>query len=167
MALDRGFFWLGLDYMSNLTRTHDWQYNSSTAKRVYTESSADAWDVKTSSGGRISFGIERNIFWDWFVIRVGGMKVISYVDCAHNSANNVTNSQASDGYSTMCPTDGNYFYTNPSGDGTWGDNVGVGFGINVEEKLKVDATLAEDVIFRNPFQGSGRLLSRVSATYSF
>jgi len=167
VALDRGFFWLGLDYMSNVTRTHDWLFNQTTGNRVYTESTADAWDVKESTGGRISFGIERNIFWDWFVIRVGGMKVLNYVDCAYNPENKASYTDASAGYSNMCPTNGNYFYTNPAGDGTWGDNVGVGFGINVEEKLKVDATLAEDVIFRNPFQGSGRLLSRVSATYSF
>jgi hypothetical protein len=47
------------------------------------------------------------------------------------------------------------------------DNVGFGFGINIEEKLKIDATVAEDFVFRNPFQGSGRIISRVSASYSF
>jgi hypothetical protein len=33
--------------------------------------------------------------------------------------------------------------------------------------LKIDVTVAEDLLFRNPFQGEGRLFSRISATYSF
>ena len=31
----------------------------------------------------------------------------------------------------------------------------------------VVTNLAEDVLFRNPFQGEGRIFSRVDATYSF
>jgi hypothetical protein len=166
VALDRGFFWLGADYMYTVLRNHDWSYETDSngvAYSVFTEKDAKgSWDVKDAYGGRISFGIERNIWWDWFVIRVGGMKVITYVDCA-DAAREGDAANAK----TLCPEDGNYFYSNPSGDGSWGDHVGFGFGINVEEKLKIDATVAEDVLFRNPFQGSGRLLSRISATYSF
>jgi hypothetical protein len=51
--------------------------------------------------------------------------------------------------------------------GTADDHVGFGFGINIEERLKIDVTVAEDVLFRNPFQGEGRLFSRLDATYSF
>jgi len=166
VALDRGFFWLGAEGIFQRDSWSKWAYNTTTGSRIYTDDGqSGSWDVKTSTGGRISFGIERNIWWDWFVIRVGGSKVITYVDCKHN----VNNTTAADmnGYTTLCPESGNYFYTNPTGDGSWNDNVGVGFGINVEEKLKVDATVAEDVLFRNPFQGEGRLLSRISATYSF
>ena len=46
-------------------------------------------------------------------------------------------------------------------------NGGWGFGINIEEKLKIDVTIAEDLLFRNPFQGEGRWFSRIDATYSF
>ena len=45
-----------------------------------------------------------------------------------------------------------------------------GIGINVEEKLKVDATLAEDILytFGNLLSGpSHHVISRISATYSF
>jgi hypothetical protein len=48
--------------------------------------------------------------------------------------------------------------------------VGFGIGINVEEKLKVDATLAEDILytFGNLFSGpTHHVISRISATYSF
>ena len=168
VALDRGFFWLGADYMYDMARSNNMITDTTSGERTYIQNGSNGnWDVKESVGGRISFGIERNIFWDWFVIRVGGMKVISYVDCKHNARNATVAAQIAPNSETLCPQDGNYFYTNPSGNGTWNDNVGMGFGINVEEKLKIDATVAEDVLFRNPFQGEGRILSRVSATYSF
>jgi hypothetical protein len=120
-------------------------------------------------GGTISFGIERNIWWDWFVIRVGGQKTIAYADykAAKYNEHNILCPASPAAGSLGCPESGNYFVTNPVNDGTRNDNVGFGFGINVEEKLKVDFTVAEDVMFRNPFQGEGRLMSRVSATYSF
>ena len=51
--------------------------------------------------------------------------------------------------------------------GTADDHVGFGFGINIEEKLKIDVTVAEDLLFRNPFQGESRIFSRLDATYSF
>jgi hypothetical protein len=107
----------------------------------------------------ISFGIERNIWWDWFVIRVGGQKSILYTDCNQNDKNK--------GKFGICTDDGNFFSTNPLADGTADDHVGFGFGINIEEKLKIDVTVAEDLLFRNPFQGEGRMFSRISATYSF
>ncbi len=164
VALDRGFFWLGLDGTWNQMRLQDWEFRN--GNETYVEkSAAGQWDMKESTGGRISFGIERNIWWDWFVIRVGGSKTIQYVSCEDNWKNTTSETVLNE-YS-LCNKDGNYFVTNPLGNGSWDDHVGVGFGINVEEKLKIDATVAEDVLFRNPFQGSGRILSRVSATYSF
>ena len=107
----------------------------------------------------ITFGIERNIWWDWFVIRVGGQKSILYTKCDVNEKN-------TSGHG-ICREDGNFFSTNPLADGTSDDHVGFGFGINIEEKLKIDVTVAEDLLFRNPFQGEGRIFSRISATYSF
>jgi hypothetical protein len=112
----------------------------------------------------ISFGIERNIWWDWFVIRVGGQKSILYTDC---DVNNKNADKYNDKQYGICKDDGNFFSTNPLGDGTSKDHIGFGFGINSEEKLKIDVTVAEDLLFRNPFQGEGRLFSRISATYSF
>ena len=161
VALDRGFFWLGGDFVWNKMRAHDWTFDYVTGESVYDASndSDPNWDERSEIGGMISFGIERNIWWDWFVIRVGGQKSILYTECDQNEKNK--------GTSGICVESGNFFTTTPLADGTADDHVGFGFGINIEEKLKIDVTVAEDMLFRNPFQGEGRLFSRISATYSF
>lgn len=166
VAMDRGFFWMGLDFIWNQKKAHDWVYDKSIdgGAWVYDSRNEDDahWDKRTDVGGKISFGIERNIWWDWFVIRVGGQKNILYTDCDVNSKNEYT----ADRYG-ICKDDGTFFSTNPLADGSADDHVGFGFGINIEERLKIDVTVAEDVLFRNPFQGEGRIFSRVDATYSF
>ena len=166
VAMDRGFFWLGLDFIWNQTKAHDWFYDKALdgGAWVYDSRNEDDphWDKRSDIGGKISFGIERNIWWDWFVIRVGGQKSILYTDCDVNSKNEYT----SDRYG-ICKDDGTFFSTNPLADGSADDHVGFGFGINIEERLKIDVTVAEDLLFRNPFQGEGRFFSRLDATYSF
>ena len=166
VALDRGFFWMGLDFIWNKRKAHDWLYNANTKTWTYDSRNEDNkhWDDRTDIGGMISFGIERNIWWDWFVIRVGGQKSILYTKCNVNDKNV---DKYNDKQYGICKDDGNFFSTNPLADGTSKDHVGFGFGINIEEKLKIDVTVAEDLLFRNPFQGEGRLFSRISATYSF
>lgn len=161
VALDRGFFWLGADFIWGKLKAHDWTFDYVTGETVYDSQGEDdpAWDERSEIGGMISFGIERNIWWDWFVIRVGGQKSILYTECDQNDKNV--------GKSGVCNADGTFFSTNPLADGTADDHVGFGFGVNIEEKLKIDVTVAEDLLFRNPFQGEGRLFSRISATYSF
>jgi len=161
VALDRGFFWLGGDFIWNKMRAHDWTFDYVTGASVFDASNDKDpnWDERSDIGGMISFGIERNIWWDWFVIRVGGQKSILYTECDQNEKNK--------GKNGICVESGNFFMTNPLADGTADDHVGFGFGINIEEKLKIDVTVAEDMLFRNPFQGEGRLFSRISATYSF
>lgn len=96
------------------------------------------------------------------MIRVGGQKEILWNECQVNNTLSLGNE-----YSALCGANGQHWRTNPAGDGTAGDHVGFGFGINVEEKLKVDAVLSEDLLFRNPFQGGGRWVSRISGSYSF
>jgi hypothetical protein len=170
-AFDRGFFWMGLNgFYNSQNAGSNWVKNPLTGETVYRDLDYDDWGSDKTRlwqvGGTISFGIERNIWWDWFVLRVGGQKTIAYVDYKASKDKNRP-------YSILCPSksgcaeDGNYFVSNPVNDGTKNDNVGFGIGINIEEKLKVDATIAEDLTFRNPFQGEGRLITRVSATYSF
>jgi len=161
VALDRGFFWMGADFVWNKMRAHDWTVDYVTGETVYNSNDNDdpKWDERSDIGGLISFGIERNIWWDWFVIRVGGQKSILYTQCDLDAK-----SEKGQG---ICQDDGNFFSTNPLADGTADDHVGFGFGINIEEKLKIDVTVAEDLLFRNPFQGEGRIFSRISATYSF
>ena len=161
VALDRGFFWLGVDFIWDQLKAHDWTINYETGESTYNSQSNEdpAWDKRRDIGGKISFGIERNIWWDWFVIRVGGQKSILYTSCDQHDKNK--------GKSGFCNADGNFFSTNPLADGTADDHVGFGFGINIEEKLKIDVTVAEDLLFRNPFQGESRFFSRLDATYSF
>ncbi len=149
VSLDRGFFWLGvtglwnqLDQIGMTSTNGSMRYNSYGSNK----------NLVTNTGARIAFGIERNIWWDWLVLRVGGQKEISY-------------REVQDSERTY-----NYTYTNPVADTSPGDHVGFGLGINVEEKLKIDATVAEDVVFTagNLFSGpQHHVLSRISATYSF
>ena len=57
--------------------------------------------------------------------------------------------------------------SNPVGNGMADDHIGVGVGVNVDGKLRVDAVLAEDIFYRNPFGGKGNWVTRLSSTYSF
>jgi hypothetical protein len=155
-----GFFWLGSEYFYEGETAGGWKRDASGVIIKTQGTTLIDNDGRSSSkeyGGRINFGIERNIWWDWFLIRVGGSKKISWYECTPAEGKEVG----------FCGVDGSWYKTNAIGDGTRTDHVGVGFGINVEEHLKVDAVVAEDIFYRNPFQGSGRLLSRVSATYQF
>jgi hypothetical protein len=173
---DRGFFWLGLNGFYNIQHagsTWTWENGQ---KTVFTDNndgnsygSGGSRERLWQFGGTISFGIEKNIWWPWFVLRVGGQKTIAYADYKVKESE-IWGRTGSGNF--LCPAksscdDGNYFITNPVNDGTREDNVGFGFGVNVEEKLKIDVTVSEDLLFRNPFQGGSRLLSRISATYSF
>lgn len=145
-SLDRGFFWLGVEGIIVVDKKTN--YQMSNGKSIYHLRSGDTerLDIR---GGKMSFGIERNVWWDWLVLRVGGQKEITWREQDKNEG---------------------FIYTNPISDGTPNDHVGFGIGVNVEEKLKVDATLAEDVVFSGGNLLSGphhHIISRVSATYSF
>lgn len=170
VAMDRGFFWMGADFVWNQLKSHDYFYDTAKKGWVYDYQNEDEeniyWDRRSDIGGKISFGIERNIWWDWFVIRVGGQKSILYTSCDVNDRV-VKNGKYPDNRYGKCKADGNFFSTNPLADGSNDDHVGFGFGINIEERLKIDVTVAEDLLFRNPFQGEGRIFSRLDATYSF
>jgi len=172
----RGFFWLGLTGFYNVQKAGSnwkWGYGpDSTRGTIFTDLDDGGWGPGARAslqqiGGVISFGIERNLWWDWFVMRVGGQKVIAYADYkkSESSPNSVLCPSAPNGIS--CDKNGSYFVTNPVNDGTADDNVGFGFGVNIEEKLKVDFAVSEDFPFRNLFQGGSRWISKISATYSF
>lgn len=146
VSLDRGFFWIGADY-SNISQellldsTGTVTDIDSTPLTTY-----DAQEV------RVSFGIERNVWWDWFVLRVGGQKVFTADELKKKNFKSTNIS------------------TNPEGDGTTADHVSFGFGLNIEDKLKVDAVVAEDILFTggNLLGGpADHVISRISATYSF
>jgi hypothetical protein len=154
VSLDRGFFWLGAQGLFDEDNKTDTRLDPATGKVSYNPRTTNSNTDQTIRGGLVSFGIERNVWWDWLVLRVGGQKEITYRDQT----------------STDPGQSFNYIFTNPTNNGTINDAVGFGIGINIEEKLKVDATLAEDLpyTFGNLFSGPiHHLVSRISATYSF
>jgi hypothetical protein len=131
--IDKGFFWTGVEGLYR-----DYIYASDSAR--------------TGIGGRVSFGIERSIWWDWFVIRVGGQKVLLY---STNDAEGRSMGR---------------WEENTPADGSDNDLVSLGFGLNVENRLRVDFVAAEDIAytFTNLFsKPMHHLFTRVSATYSF
>ncbi|GBU20654.1 hypothetical protein R80B4_00533 [Fibrobacteres bacterium R8-0-B4] len=135
MNIDRGFFWAGLQGIYT-------QENSS--------SKAGNTDDPQRIGARLSFGIERNIVWDWFLIRVGGQKEFQY-----ETKNGDTKSA---------------WLENPSSNGWDNDLVGLGFGINIDNRLRIDFVASEDLPYTltNLISGSSyHLFNRVSATYRF
>ena len=134
MNIDRGFFWTGLQGVYTQTNNTDSKI-----------------DDESSIGARLSFGIERNIVWDWFLIRVGGQKEFRY-----------TTKGGSDGVSK--------WWENNASDGEDGDLVGLGFGINIDNRLRIDFVASEDLPYTltNLISGSqNHLFNRVSATYRF
>ena len=129
MNIDRGFFWAGL-------------------QGVYTQVNGGNND-NSSIGGRLSFGIERNVVWDWFLIRVGGQKELRFKSDGKNNSS---------------------WWENESSDGSDGDLVGLGFGINIDNRLRIDFVASEDLpyTFTGLISGSPHhLFNRVSATYRF
>ncbi|MEO6094196.1 MAG: hypothetical protein ABIW76_00480 [Fibrobacteria bacterium] len=154
VSLDRGFFWLGAQGLFDEDNKMDTRTSPSSGLVAFNPATTNTNTSEAIRGGLVSFGIERNVWWDWLVLRVGGQKEITYRDQT----------------STVPGNSFNFMYTNPTNDGSINDAVGFGIGINIEEKLKVDATLAEDLpyTFGNLFSGPiHHLVSRISATYSF
>jgi hypothetical protein len=131
--IDKGFFWAGVEGL----------YKDYVNVR----------DTNTTGiGGRVSFGIERSIMRDWFVIRVGGQKILFLTE---KISRGITRSM---------------WEENIAADASDNDLVSLGFGLNVENRLRIDFVAAEDLAytFTNLFSGpQHHLFTRVSATYSF
>jgi len=146
VSLDRGFFWLGADYF----HTSDEVFGTTAA--LDTVSASVSSTTVTDNGLRVSFGIERNIWTDWFVIRVGGQKVINFRKVNGPYGN----------YTAMT--------TNPDRQDQDNDLISFGFGLNIEDKLKIDAVVAKDILFTGGALFSGpmdHVLTRISSSYSF
>ncbi len=128
LNIDRGFFWSALE-------------------GIYRE---DQGIDQQELGGRVSFGLERNIIFDWLVWRIGGTKSLIY--------------------QTSSNDDGQWIQ-NPESTGSDDDLIGFGMGINIENRFKVDAVVNENVFytFTNLFSGNDldNIFTRFSATYSF
>jgi hypothetical protein len=132
LNIDKGFFWAAIEGL----------YESK-------ETKIRGDSLKSSIGGRVSAGLERNIIWDWLVWRIGVNKKIMYV----------TDSD-----------DNGMWDQNPEADGSDYDFFSFGWGLNIDNRFKVDAVIAEDVFytFANIVSGSmHHLTNRITATYSF
>jgi len=138
LNIDRGFFWAGLEGLYKKT--------SHTLVSLPSET-MDRFGEKDIIGGRVGFGIERNVLTDWFVIRVGGAKLL-----AKESRNG--------------DKDGSRWIETADE-----DHVSLGMGVNVEDRLRIDFTVAQNLpyTFTSLFSSGGNpyLMSRVSAVFSF
>jgi hypothetical protein len=131
--IDKGMFWAGVEGLYE-----DYAYT----KKDETDS--------MGIGGKVSFGIERNVVWDWFVVRAGGMKTLKVMKLGDD--------------------DGTHWSQNPEADGSDDDFLGWGIGFNVENRLRMDFVIAEDIFYTisNMFSGAHHhMFTRFSATYSF
>jgi hypothetical protein len=100
-------------------------------------------------GGRISAGLERNVLFDWWVWRIGVSKQLMYVSNGNSNG---------------------HWEQNPESDGSDHDSFALGWGLNIENRLKIDVVMAEDMFytFTNLISGSAHhLTNRITATYSF
>ncbi|MDR2579912.1 MAG: hypothetical protein LBC85_02830 [Fibromonadaceae bacterium] len=179
VIIHRGQFWFGLDAVHVRENVGTWEkFHGEDDKGrpdnflIYREPNPKEEIVEDASkqfGGILSFGIERNIWKNWLLVRAGAQKSVIYKTC-HN---NTDRSASEGGVSAVCPSAGDkkgrysYWTTNPYNDGTLDDHLGFGVGLNIDNKLKIDASVAEDIFFRNPFTQTGRFLSRISAIYVF
>jgi hypothetical protein len=160
VIVPRGLLWVGIDgvYVNETVSSWDRdEYNNLIYKEPDNESQPE--DYSEGFGGVLSFGMERNVWGKSLSIRIGGQKAMMYKTCENNT-----------GSSALCGKSkgkGNFWTTNPVGDGSLDDHVGFGLGFNFERRLKIDLTIAEDLFFRNPFRGTGRFASRVAAVYMF
>jgi len=135
--IDRGFFWAGVEGF----------YEENSSQRIDT-----LYQSVDRMGGRVSFGIERNIIWDWFVWRVGATKMLGFQKV---------------GTGASATTE---WYENAEADASDEDHIAFGLGLNIENRLKVDAVMAEDIFytFTNLITGNHHhLTTRITATYSF
>ncbi len=131
LNIDRGFGWAGVEIL----------YDDE-------EGGIIGNDIRKTMGTRLSFGLERNIIWNWFLFRAGVSKTFKYVK------------QGEDGTWTE----------NVEADGTKNDFLGIGIGANVENRLKIDCIVAEDNCFTLTNFVSGpqhHFFTRFGVTYSF
>jgi hypothetical protein len=134
LNVDKGFGWGGLEF---IFEDKDFKNRAPNTSRGF--------------GGRLSFGFERNLIWDWFLLRTGMSKRLLYVTEGTNSENG-------------------YWDQNVVADASDDDMAGIGIGFNIENRLKIDIVLAEDVFFTLTNLISGpqhHIFPKFTASYSF
>ncbi|MGM0461717.1 MAG: hypothetical protein ACQEQ4_04775 [Fibrobacterota bacterium] len=141
--IDRGFFWTGLEgfYINN----------SRSGIRINSDEEI-VYGKENEYGGKVMVGIERNMLTDWLVWRAGATQKLSLV--TYNDGD-----------------DGEFFNGNEDRD-KYGKapTISFGLGLNFEDRLYVDAVIAEDLFytFGNIFSGNlGHITSHISAGFDF
>jgi hypothetical protein len=128
-----------------------------TSSDVTREQSQDIYTV-------VNFGIERQLFWEWFLARAGGRKVLGLNRKVENYETNPTT-----GDLKKVHTD-ERMWENPDNNDTRSDLIGVGVGIRFLRKLQMDFTLSETMPYRvmHLFSGvEGNIFTRFSCAYYF
>lgn len=141
--IDKGFFWTGLE---GLVEQQDFSHFSSTFNSNAPQDSI----TTTGIGGRLSAGIERNVVWDWLVLRIGVSKKLLYVSDGDGSNGR--------------------WEQNPEAAGSDEDFASVGVGVNIENRFRIDGVLAKNIFYTwtNLFSGPQySLMNRITLTYSF
>ncbi|MDR0303527.1 MAG: hypothetical protein LBH98_01985 [Chitinispirillales bacterium] len=142
LNIDRGFFWTGIEgFYNKATRALVEEKIGGPEAGLY-------FGNRGVMGGKVGFGIERNVLTDWFVIRVGGGKVLAKEVLADGKK-------------------GSRWVENADG-----DHVSLGMGVNIEDRLKIDFTVSENIpyTFTNLFSNSNEssyVATRVSAVFAF
>ncbi|HUI93459.1 MAG TPA: hypothetical protein VLX68_14525 [Chitinivibrionales bacterium] len=134
--IDKGFFWTGIEGLveeKNYSKVNGYVKDS----------------MPTGIGGRIGAGLERNVVWDWLVLRIGVNKKLLYV---------------SDG------GENGHWEQNPEADGSDDDFAAVGVGVNIENRFRIDGVLAENIFYTWTNLISApqhHVMDRITLTYSF
>jgi len=145
--IDRGFFWSGFEGLYN-SKANALVRTDNVSEQNGALSTSPQYERKDIMGGKVGFGIERNVLTDWFIIRVGGAKLL-----------------AKESFGSKGSHGSQWIETNDV------DHVSLGMGVNIEDRLKIDFTIAQNLpyTFTSLFSSSGNpyLASRVSAVFSF
>ncbi|MBN1982718.1 MAG: hypothetical protein JW795_14390 [Chitinivibrionales bacterium] len=144
LNIDRGFFWTGGEIV--------FESNDTKYRAPLTKNDTATFVQSDLYGARMSFGIERNFFWDWLVWRLGGTKLVGF--------------QKEGG-----PDGDTKWIENPEADASDDDHIAFGWSVNIENRFKIDAIMAEDIFytFTNLLSGHSHhhIFTRFTATYSF
>ncbi|MEW6042344.1 MAG: hypothetical protein AB1633_12570, partial [Elusimicrobiota bacterium] len=106
-------------------------------------------------GGHISFGVEKSMGWEWFLVRVGGSKSLLARTINDNGK------------------DYRMRVENPDIDGSLTDLIGFGIGLCFQKRLRFDLLINEALPYFNPFgkgleksNNGNHMFLKISSTFS-
>ncbi|MEW6042343.1 MAG: hypothetical protein AB1633_12565 [Elusimicrobiota bacterium] len=137
--LHRGLVWTGVEYL----------FSKSTFKDYGTSISVLRKNELFSDNIQCSFGIEKQMIWEWFMLRVGATKTFAFEKLDKERNNKMETIQRT-------------FNENS-------DVVGWGIALIPNQALQFDITASEEFPYTGVFNGSnnGIIVTRISATYKF